>query len=171
MNHTINPLNKTARLREIKAAVPNSPDLGCPRSPTMLLELEIVDRDNRDPCAYRRCWRWRNTIGACIHPQAPGDCEGWVLLSSGGVNSSEASPHSLFARRRSCAPRALWGSAPALAFPPGRLLRGRLLRTLSPCCSTKWSVDSPKVCLASMAARQRRIAASRCGAPWQQKLT
>ena len=43
----------------------------------------------------------------------------WVLLPSRGVNFYEASPRSLFARRRSSALRASWGSAPDFVVPTG----------------------------------------------------
>ena len=65
----------------------------------------------------------RMQLSGRIHQQAPGDSERWVLLPSRGVNSYEVSPRSLFARRRSSALRASWGSAPDFAGLPARRRR------------------------------------------------
>jgi hypothetical protein len=111
----------------------------------------------------------RLQLDACKHRQTPGDYERWVRLSSHGVNSSEASPRSQFARQRSCVHRISWGSAPDFAFPRGRFRLGRPLRTLSPCCSTKWNADSPKRCSGRILVQWRRKTASQPGAPSSQK--
>ena len=74
-----------------------------------------------------------------------------------------------FARRRSCARRALWRSAPDFAVLPARLRHGRPLRTRSPCCSTKWSVDLPKRCLARRVFQRRLKTPSRPGTRSSQK--
>jgi len=90
-------------------------------------------------------------------------------LPSRGVDSYVGSPRSLFARRRSCALRASWGSAPDFAGLTVRHCRGRPRRRRSLCCSTKWSVDSPKRCLGRIVVLRRRKTQSCPGAPSSQK--
>ena len=51
-------------------------------------------------------------LHGCIDQQRAGELRRWVLLSSRGVNSFEASLRSRFARQPSCAPRASCASAP-----------------------------------------------------------
>ena len=74
--------------------------------------------------------------------------EGWVLLSSDGVQFLLGVASLQFARPPSCALRTFMGvgaefsgSAPC---DPAVADRGRH----SPCCSTKWSADLPKRCSA-----------------------
>jgi hypothetical protein len=97
-----------------------------------------------------------------IHQQAPVDCERWVLLLSLGVDSCEAWPHWGFARPLSCALRASCRSAPNFAVLPPWLRHG-LLGMRSPCCSRKWSGDSPKRCSAQRLFQRRLRAPSRPG--------
>jgi hypothetical protein len=108
-------------------------------------------------------------LSSCIHQQSAGDCKGWVLFMPRGVNSSEAWPRSQFARQRSCAHRASWGLAPDFAALYTRLRRGPPLRTRSPCCSMKWSADSPKRCSAQTIFQRSLSTPSRPGAPSSRK--
>ena len=82
-----------------------------------------------------------------------------------GGNSSAAWPRRRFARRRWSGPRALWGSAPNLAFRLVWPRPGRPLTKFSIGCSTKWSADSPKRCLARRIFQRRLKSPSRHWAP------
>ena len=95
--------------------------------------------------------------------QAPVDCQRWVLLLSLGVDSCGAWPRSRFARRLSCTLRASCRSAPDFAVLPTWLRRGRPPRMRSPCCSRKWSADSPKRCSARRPSQRRARTPSRPG--------
>jgi hypothetical protein len=164
------PAKRNRRLREAKNSVPNSPDLGCARRPT--IPLERKSGGTGPSRSVRRSWS--AALAGCnwrlYSAQAPGDRERWVLLSSRGVNSSAASPRSQFARQRSCALLISWGSAPDFANLT-RLRHGLPLRTHSPSCSTKWSADSPKRCSAQRIFQPKLKTPSRGGAPSSQKPT
>jgi hypothetical protein len=107
-----------------------------------------VKEHEYNPCFHRPSRRQYVQPAGCILQWKAGNYERWVRLSSRGVNFCEVSPRSWCARPQSCAHQALWGSAPDFVSRPRRFSRGRPLRTLSPCCSTRWSVDSPKPYLA-----------------------
>ena len=100
-----------------------------------------------------------------IHQQAPVDCQRWVLLLSPGVDSCGAWSRWGFARRLSCGLRASCRSAPDFAVLPPWLRNGRPLRMRSPCCSRKWSADSPKRCSAQRLFPRRLRTPSRPGGP------
>ena len=107
-----------------------------------------VTEDNRDPRASSVFAIGGTQFLACMHQQASGKCSGCLLLLSRGVASFEAWLRSRFARRRSCGPPASWRLAPGFAVLLARRWHARSLGTRLPCCSTKWSADSPKCCSA-----------------------
>jgi hypothetical protein len=155
------PPQRNRRLREGQRAFLSSPDLGCPQSLPVLLEFWTGwGRKSRSVRRWLGAGIGRMQLATCIHQQAPGDSELWVLLPSRGVNSYEGSPRSLFARRRSSGLRASWGSAPDFAGLPVRRRHGQPRRRRSRCCSTKWSADSQKRCSAPRISQRRPKTAS-----------
>ena len=132
----------------------------------MPLELPMErHKNNRDPRSVFGVSVGGMQLPTRTHQQAPVDCQRWVLLLSPAVDSCGAWPRSAFTRRLSCALRASCRSAPDFAVLPPYLRRGRPLRKRSPCCSRKWSADSPKRCSAQRLFQRRRRTRSRLGVP------
>ena len=115
------PPQRNRRLREGQRAFLSSPDLGMSTNPASAARIRSAGRKKiQVRAAMVGAGIVRMQLAACIHQQAPGDSELWVLLTSPVVNSSEASPRSQFARLRSSALRASWGSAPDFVVPTTR---------------------------------------------------
>jgi len=164
------PPKRNHRLRAGQARLSKLPRFGMSTKPASAAKIEAGGRKKtRVRAAVVGAGIGRIQLAACISSASAGDSELWVLLPFHGVNSYEGLPRSLFARRRSCALRASWGSAPDFAGLTVRRRHGQPRRRRSPCCSTKWSADSPKRCSAQIIFQRRLNTPSRPGALLSQK--
>ena len=147
---TTRSVKQNRRLRVDQDAVPNSTDLGCPRSPTMLLEsraerqkmieirVAVVGVAELAGCNCRRVF---------ISSRREITKDGLVIV-----------PRRQFLRGLAslavCAPAVVRASSLMGVSARFRVFRrassavGDPLRTLSPCCSTRWSANLPKRCSA-----------------------